>query len=362
MNTELKILELLEYPKLISGEETSFLKQEAEKYPYAQFLQALHLKSLDISDENYQNELEKVCSITANSIQLQNFISDKIDLNENQNLEINIEESVNDDSIFEPEEKSFEENLKILGLSHLFDLNSEKTEIEQEFIESTSLNEAEKSIDNEIVDFKLNDKESEIVNKIEIHEDVLENDNFDEEIETSALTTNQIVDSELSFDLDTSIDGFDFSNSIAIENNSVFKNSKPKITKINIVNDKMKFEDWILLPENPSNNTINVLNPSKKIESKVITEFIEKNPKISPILEKKSEKITDEIVVEEKKKSKINNETIFEHSITETLASLYKEQNKFEKAIQAYNILSLKYPEKSIYFANLINDIKNLKK
>jgi hypothetical protein len=34
-------------------------------------------------------------------------------------------------------------------------------------------------------------------------------------------------------------------------------------------------------------------------------------------------------------------------------------QNNFDKAIQSYNILSLKYPEKSSYFADQIKKLKN---
>tara|TARA_Y100000766_G_scaffold259104_1_gene247838 strand:- start:218 stop:745 length:528 start_codon:yes stop_codon:yes gene_type:complete len=43
---------------------------------------------------------------------------------------------------------------------------------------------------------------------------------------------------------------------------------------------------------------------------------------------------------------------------TETLAELYIDQGYYERAIQAYNILCLKYPKKSGLFANRIKDIK----
>ena len=48
--------------------------------------------------------------------------------------------------------------------------------------------------------------------------------------------------------------------------------------------------------------------------------------------------------------------------MTETLAHVYLEQKKYEKAITAFTILSLKYPEKSSFFANQIKAIKNLQK
>lgn len=47
--------------------------------------------------------------------------------------------------------------------------------------------------------------------------------------------------------------------------------------------------------------------------------------------------------------------------ITETLAAIYTRQKKYEKALKAYEKLSLKYPEKSIYFASQIKEIEKLK-
>ena len=44
--------------------------------------------------------------------------------------------------------------------------------------------------------------------------------------------------------------------------------------------------------------------------------------------------------------------------MTETLANLYIKQKKYDKAIQAFKILSLKYPKKSSYFANRIQELK----
>jgi hypothetical protein len=45
--------------------------------------------------------------------------------------------------------------------------------------------------------------------------------------------------------------------------------------------------------------------------------------------------------------------------VTETLAQIYMAQRLYPKAIQAYEKLSLKYPEKKSYFANLIEKIKS---
>ena len=63
-----------------------------------------------------------------------------------------------------------------------------------------------------------------------------------------------------------------------------------------------------------------------------------------------------------------NNKHIIEKSdtesddlITETLANIYLQQKNYEKALDAFQKLSLKYPEKSIYFASRIKEIEVLK-
>lgn len=91
------------------------------------------------------------------------------------------------------------------------------------------------------------------------------------------------------------------------------------------------------------------LDPEKLKKLAIIDKFIETSPKISPVKQNSSPAVNIELPTAD-------------HSalMTETLARVYLEQKKYQKAIQAYEILILKYPEKSSFFADRISDIKIL--
>jgi predicted negative regulator of RcsB-dependent stress response len=56
------------------------------------------------------------------------------------------------------------------------------------------------------------------------------------------------------------------------------------------------------------------------------------------------------------------NDSNIEGLMTETLAKVYLAQKKYENALVAYRILSLKNPEKSSFFADQITKIEQLQK
>jgi len=92
-------------------------------------------------------------------------------------------------------------------------------------------------------------------------------------------------------------------------------------------------------------------HPTRKRKFELIDQFIEKNPKIVP-----GDDPAERVDIKSSLKLDKN------ELMTETLAKVYLEQKKYKKAIQAYKILSLKYPEKSSFFADRIKAVKNLQK
>ena len=91
------------------------------------------------------------------------------------------------------------------------------------------------------------------------------------------------------------------------------------------------------------------VNSKKRLQSVLIDKFIIANPRIEPIREKSNlplEEIHKHLVIEEG------------GFVTETLARIYVSQEYYSKAIDIYEKLSLKFPEKSSYFASQIEKVK----
>ncbi|WP_318310365.1 hypothetical protein [Flagellimonas crocea] len=118
--------------------------------------------------------------------------------------------------------------------------------------------------------------------------------------------------------------------------------------------EKHSFTEWLQLTakteeEEPAKeNVMEELERKKKFE--LLERFIQKNPKIVP------KESNPKIDIKESTKLDKN------ELMTETLAKVYLEQKKYKKAIQAFKILSLKYPEKSGFFADQIQAVKKLQK
>ena len=111
------------------------------------------------------------------------------------------------------------------------------------------------------------------------------------------------------------------------------------------------FSEWLSLtqkkPIDRSTSSESEKDSTRDEKFALIDAFISNKPKLKP-LDKHSKLIN------------IAEDSGFETEdlMTETLARIYVEQKNYDKAIQSYRILSLKYPEKSSLFADQIKAIK----
>ncbi|CAL2103460.1 conserved protein of unknown function [Tenacibaculum sp. 190130A14a] len=126
---------------------------------------------------------------------------------------------------------------------------------------------------------------------------------------------------------------------------------------LSFTNDEtFSFNQWLQLSSKKPINRDNVSEEATENEDEksneqddIINRFIANSPKIprpnksTPLVEIKAKETQDSTQL-----------------MTETLAKVYLEQKKYDSAIQAYKILSLKYPEKSGFFADQIKKIQTL--
>ena len=111
-------------------------------------------------------------------------------------------------------------------------------------------------------------------------------------------------------------------------------------------NETHSFAEWLALTKAKK------INRKQQSSENLIDKFIEQEPRISK--PKREEFFSP---VQSAEQSLIENDEI----VTETLARVYLEQEHFDKAISAYEKLSLKYPQKNSFFANQIKLIYDLK-
>lgn len=115
--------------------------------------------------------------------------------------------------------------------------------------------------------------------------------------------------------------------------------------------ESYSFMQWLQLGkmepiERASSDQLVEKGPLKNMD--LIDKFISDNPKIKPVTSSNFQDVAAESIEEN------------EQLMTETLAHVYLEQKKYDKAMTAFTVLSLKYPEKSSFFASQIEAIKKI--
>ena len=336
---------LLNHPNAINEKQAKSLETVLDNFPYFQSARALHLKGLYNQDSyKYNFALKTTAAHTTDRSVLFDFItSDEFTIIEkdvyqkklSQLLNIDVNESEYVTQLPNDIEKTDYKEPAIIA-DEVVEFVYENGSFEDAIIDSTR----------EAIDFvPANAINKEVVNL----EPIASEHKF--EIATISEVEEPVIDTEEQL-----------SDSKELEAN--LEIGKP-ITFLQ--NEKHSFQEWLQLAsfkpierevvvEEVKKEANSIKNESsaeeksikKTKKSALIDKFIENNPKISPV---------KDLVDVPIKPIEIPDTT---HLMTETLARVYLEQKKYQKAIQAYQILILKYPEKSIFFADRIQNIKIL--
>ena len=293
---------LLQHPEAVTASQTDALLAKIKEYPYFQPLRALYLKGLKQKESyKYNNALKVTAAHTADRSVLFDYITSAV-FNQNE-----ISNQIKQNS----------EHLKSIEVNDVDDISVNK---------SVTIDDALKE-------------------HIKATEGILDPNLFEvKQQHISKTETPRIEDSIIEVDVD---------NITAEEKLNI---GKPLEFD---ENESHSFTEWLkitsfkpIVRDKETENKRETDKTSEPLANKldIIDKFISENPKIKPVSNQTP-----------KPKLVNNDDHVSDSLMTETLARIYLEQKNYDKAIQSYKILSLKYPEKSSFFADQIKLIVELK-
>jgi hypothetical protein len=344
-----EIAQRIAQPNVCSSNDLEDLKLFSEKYPYSQVFPLLYLNTLAMNaDVRFDEELHRFAYQISDRARLYQLIhqnntatSESIQgIEESEEpqivevapiVEVTNENSLANSEIIESvkkEEVIEEETIQPVYTSHIHEeVLEENLEDEEGFIPLTIASSAEKIQ-------ALNQEESE--------EDLpFESTFFENEIIAEAINANFNLDHvQVHPTKDIEEEGIDGETITDFSSETI---------------EKQSFSSWLHANEAQKRSFFD--EEKDRIDS-ILNKFIEDEPKISRPLKENFEPIKEktEFFSPVKKAKQSLDSTAM--PVSETLAKIFAVQGNYPKAIYAYEQLCLIYPEKKIFFASQIEELK----
>ncbi len=351
---KVQFISYVETPEKISGNDSVLLAELLKNFPYFQTAHLLYAKSLhNINSIHYNNQLRVTAAYATDRKILHRLITKQQEIEAvkipdtiNQIEEKKIEEAVINLIREEVEEQKIQPVVteEVIVTDTYTPVSVTKTpvtpEIEEENI-STPLSVTEKTESSEVAALEVRDQlETGYLNEI-----------IDASVEIEILSTPLINASEEK--QETVESNFVLNIPESITDTSITLG----LTNEDVDIDSLSFTDWLkhvntrtatnedTKEELESENTDNQLSPFELIDK-----FIRDEPKLN---RPKTEFFSPVNMA----KQSVAEDITF---VSETLAKIYVLQGNYAKAIKAYENLRLKYPEKRLYFASQIKNLRKL--
>jgi len=364
---KVQFISYVETPEKMSGNESVLLGELLKNFPYFQTAHLLYAKSLhNINSIHYNNQLRVTAAYATDRKVLHRLITKQQETEAIQVPDISTKLSMTEIL----EEKKIEESVINLIKEEVAERKIEPEIIEEAISpekENTSAFDVSASTQN-AQDNALSVTEVPVISEIEA---VVEEQKIDistqpletevtevrDQLETGYL--NEIIDASVEIEiLSTPLINPLEEKQETVESNFVLNIQEPIVSEKETINiDSLSFTDWLkhintgtavieeLNEESDTESTDNQLSPFELIDK-----FIRDEPKLN---RPKTEFFSPVNMA----KQSVAEDITF---VSETLAKIYVLQGNYTKAIKAYENLRLKYPEKRLYFASQIKNLRKL--
>jgi hypothetical protein len=337
-----QFIDIIKQPHHIESAHLADLEVLVKEYPFFESAHLLYTKGLyKYQAINYSKQLRKT-AIVANSRSVLYELLHKVEISSTKLVEV-APEAIAEVKTIEP----LEEPKKTMGSVSV--TNNDIKVIYVNTVSSTTIN-----TEKEVVEKEVKNEELDIVKSIENETEVPVQD-FDIE------KLNKNIEQEISKGIIQSYVQTDI-----IKTPELAKEEKT---------EPSSFTDWLKTVQKEA-HTFQIETKTESTDVEKITKKEIEKPKIdkkSTVFDQKKQLI-DKIIESDPGRIKLGSNKFFtpatdakqsllenEHLVTETLAKIYALQGNISKAIRAYEILSLKFPQKSVYFASLIEKLKSNK-
>lgn len=358
MNRE-EFIQFMNQPQLLDKKSVDEIRELVQEFPYFQTGHLLFLKNLHLLDNiRFPSQLKVSAAHINDREVLYNLLHEPSSKSEDIEVET-ISEQIAPGDKTDPVKTPSEQEPKYTSLSETQGLPAEGSDDPLKAEEQITIDKTSSEADDSII---LIDETE------EISDHIVSSDDQDKLSEPIGKEAEILHDSK--FSIMNELLEFEYAHDVSnqgplVEISSDDKEESPDV-KIETVEDvpevknireteRYSFAAWLDLvqdEEKPALEKIKTEEPEKAtgLEADLIDKFLESNPRLS----------SSEVLEEEQEDISVQSVTEDDGLITDTLAQIYVKQGYYSKAIFAYEKLSLKFPEKSSYFASQIEKIKKI--